>query len=108
MRQEQAADRAAAAGDPATAARLLDEAVAAQPDRAALWAKLSAMRRALGDGPAALAAIDRALALQPLDFSALLARAFLLERAGDPRAGDAFCNAIAQEPRRGRSSAGDA
>jgi aspartyl/asparaginyl beta-hydroxylase (cupin superfamily) len=96
--QEQAADRAAAAGDAAAAARMLDEAVAAQPDRAALWAKLSAMRRALGDGPAALAAIDRALALQPLDFSALLARAFLLERAGDPRAGDAFCNAIAQEP----------
>ena len=96
--QEQAADRAAAAGDPAAAARLLDEAVAAEPGRAALWAKLSAMRRALGDGPAALAAIERALALQPLDFSALLARAFLLERASDPRAGDAFCNAIAQEP----------
>ena len=96
--QESAADRAAAAGDAALAARLLDEAVAAEPDRAALWAKLSAMRRALGDGPAALAAIDRALALLPLDFSALLARAFLLERAADPRAGDAFCNAIAQEP----------
>ena len=96
--QEQAADRAAAAGDPASAARLLEVAVAAEPDRAALWAKLSAMRRSLGDGPAALAAIDRALALQPLDFSALLARAFLLERAGDPRAGDAFCNAITQQP----------
>ncbi len=96
--QELAADRAAAAGDAALAARLLDEAVAAEPGRAALWAKLSAMRRALGDGPAALAAIDRALALLPLDFSALLARAFLLERAADPRAGDAFCNAITQEP----------
>ena len=96
--QELAADRAAEAGDPAAAARLLDEAVAAEPERAALWVKLSAMRRALGDGSAAMAAIDRALALQPLDFSALLARAFLLERAADPRAGDAFCNAIAQEP----------
>ena len=96
--QEQAADRAAAAGDPATAARLLEDAIAVQPDRPALWAKLSAMRRVLGDAPAALAAIDRALEIQPLDFSALLARAFLLERAGDPRAGEAFCHALAQEP----------
>lgn len=95
---ELAADRAAAAGDPALAARLLDEAVAAEFERIALWVKLSAMRRALGDGLAALAAIDRALALQPLDFSALLARAFLLERAADPCAGEAFCNAIAQVP----------
>jgi len=96
--RELAADRAAAAGDPASAARLLEDAVAVEPDRPALWTKLSAMRRALGDGPAALAAIDRALALRPLDFSALLARAFLLERAGDPRAGEAFCHAIAQQP----------
>ena len=94
--KELAADRAAAAGDTASAARLLEDALAAEPDRPALWTKLSAMRRALGDGAAALAAIDRALALRPLDFSALLARAFLLERAGDPRAGEAFCNAIAQ------------
>jgi len=95
---ESAADRAAASGDPAGAARLLEAALAEQPASGALWSKLAAMKRAVGDGPGALAAIDRALGLDPLDFSALLARAFLLERAGDPRAGEAFCNAVARQP----------
>ena len=97
-RLDQAADRAAAAGDAAEAARLLDAAVAAEPERAVLWIKLSAMRRALGDTAAALAAIDRALALSPLDFSALLARAYLLERSDDAMAGAAFDAAVAQQP----------
>lgn len=96
--QEAAADRAAASGDPVGATRLLEAALAEQPSRLALWAKLAAMKRAVGDVTGALGAIDRALALDPLDFSALLARAFMLEQAGDPRAGDAFCNAVAQQP----------
>ena len=96
--QELAADRAAAGGDPALAARLLDDAVAAEPGRVVLWIKLSAMRRASGDARGALGAIDRALGISPLDFSALLARAFLLEGAGDSRAGEAFGNAVAQTP----------
>jgi hypothetical protein len=95
---ERAADQAAAAGNAAEAVRLLDHAVSANPDRLALWLKLSAMRRATGDDAGALAAIDRALALQPLDFSALLSRAFLLERAGDPNSGEAFARAVAQLP----------
>lgn len=95
---EEQADQAAAAGDPATAARLLDRATGESPGSAALWAKLSAMRRASGDPAGALAAIDRALALSPLDFSALLARAMLLDRAGDPRSGEAFGRAVAQAP----------
>lgn len=95
---ERAADQAAAAGNAAEAVRLLDQAVSANPDRLALWLKLSAMRRATGDDAGALAAIDRALAIRPLDFSALLSRAFLLERAGDPGSGEAFARAIAQLP----------
>jgi len=95
---EEMADEAAAAGDLASAARLLEQATGEQRDSPTLWAKLSAMRRAIGDAAGALEAIDRTLALSPLDFSALLARALLLDRAGDPRAGEAFGRAVAQAP----------
>ena len=92
------ADRAAASGDLQSARTALEQAVAAGEPSLELWSKLSAIRRALGDGPGALEAIERALALSPLDFSALLARAMLLERLSDPRSGEAFSNAIAQLP----------
>ena len=94
----EAADRAAATGDLGAAARLLEQAVGQCADRSDLWLKLSAMRRATGDLHGALSAVDRSLALAPLDFAALLSRAFLLERAQDPRAGDAFSVAVAQAP----------
>lgn len=95
------ADRAAAAGDPATASLLLTEAAVLAPERLDLLVKLSAMRRATGDLAGALDAINRALALSPLDFSALLARAMLLERMGDARAGEAFNRALSQAPEDG-------
>lgn len=95
---EAQADRAAAAGDLQTARRSLEQAVESGHANLDLWTKLSAVRRALGDDNGALAAIERALALSPLDFSALLARAMLLERTGSGRAGEAFANAIAQLP----------
>jgi aspartyl/asparaginyl beta-hydroxylase (cupin superfamily) len=56
------------------------------------------MRKASGDLRGALAAIDSALALSPLDFSALLSRAVILEGLGDPNAGEQFGNALAQLP----------
>jgi aspartyl/asparaginyl beta-hydroxylase (cupin superfamily) len=95
---EEAADRAAAAGDRAGAARLLEQAAAEAPENAAIWVKLSAMRRAGGDPHGALQAVEQALALQPLDFPALLSRAFLLDMLGDSRAGEAFTIAVAQAP----------
>jgi aspartyl/asparaginyl beta-hydroxylase (cupin superfamily) len=98
MTLEQAADRAAASGDAAAASRLLEQAVAQTTDKPGLWLKLSAMRRAGGDLRGALDAVERALAIQPLDFSILLSRAALLERSGDPRAGEAFAVAVAQAP----------
>jgi hypothetical protein len=94
---EKQADQAAAAGDPKAAAALLAQA-AAETNRAGVWIKLSAMRRASGDGAGALAAIDQALSLAPLDFSALLARAVLLDKAKDPRADQAFAIAVASAP----------
>jgi tetratricopeptide (TPR) repeat protein len=95
---EMRADRAAAAGELAAARALLEHAVESEPARDALWLKLSAMRKASGDLRGALAAVDRSLALSPLDFSALLYRAVLLEALGDPTAGEEFGNALAQAP----------
>ncbi|HEX3422361.1 MAG TPA: aspartyl/asparaginyl beta-hydroxylase domain-containing protein [Sphingomicrobium sp.] len=92
------ADVAAAAQDFARALQLLEQAVDGQEASAELWTKLSAMRRAAGNLPGALKAIERALALSPLDFSALLSRAMLLERLGDVRAGEAFVRSLAHAP----------
>ena len=99
---ERKADRAAAAGDLATARDSLEQAAAIGTPTAEVWTKLSAIRRALGDLKGALEAIEKALALSPLDFSALLARALLLERTSDGRAGEAFSRAIAQLPPGGK------
>jgi aspartyl/asparaginyl beta-hydroxylase (cupin superfamily) len=92
------ADAAAAAGDFARALQLLEKAVQEPEASAELWIKLTAMRRAAGNVAGALEAVERALALAPLDFSALLSRALLLERLGDARAGEAFSRAVAQAP----------
>jgi ornithine lipid ester-linked acyl 2-hydroxylase len=95
---EQAADRAAASGDFTTARAMLERAVEAGAATHALWMKLSAMRKASGDMRAALDAVHRALAIEPLDFSALLYRAVLLEGLGDPQSGEAFGQALAMAP----------
>ena len=91
---EQAADRAAAAGDFAGARTMLEHAVEADGSSHGLWMKLSAMRKASGDLKGALAAIDRALAISPLDFPSLLSRAVILDQLGDPSAGEEFGNAL--------------
>jgi aspartyl/asparaginyl beta-hydroxylase (cupin superfamily) len=93
---EEQADRAAAAGDYPAARAMLERAAQAGSSGKDLWIKLSAMCKASGDLEAALAAIDRALEIAPLDFSGLLARAVLLDNIGDPNAGEAYGNALAQ------------
>ena len=95
---EEQADRAAAAGEFAAARSLLEQAVKNDGGSLELWMKLSAMSKASGDFKGALAAIDRALAISPLDFSALLSRAVILDRLGDPSAGEEFGHALAQLP----------
>ena len=95
---EQAADRAAAAGDFGSAKAMLEQAAVADGSGQAVWMKLSAMRKASGDLKGALAAVDRSLAINPLDFSALLYRAVLLDTLGDPSAGEEFGKALAQAP----------
>ncbi|MBV9930195.1 MAG: aspartyl/asparaginyl beta-hydroxylase domain-containing protein [Alphaproteobacteria bacterium] len=96
---EAQADAAAAAGRLAEARRLLEAAAAETPERAQVWLKLAAMCRASGDLGAGLAAVSRALALDPLDFSALLSKAAMLERMGrSGEAGQAYGHALAQRP----------
>lgn len=95
---EQQADRAAAAGQFAVARSLLEDAVKVDTSSAALWTKLSAMRKASGDLRGALAALDQSLAISPLDFSSLLYRAVILDALGDPGAGQEFGHALAQAP----------
>ena len=93
---EEQADRAAAAGEFGAARSLLEKAVEAHGAGVAAWIKLSAMRKAAGDLSGALAAIDRALAVSPLDFSALMARAVILDDLGDSDAGPAYRQVLAQ------------
>ncbi len=76
------ADAAARRGDLAGAAALLEQAVGAGQGSAELWSRLAACRRALGQGDAALAAIDRALAFEPRDPLALLMKGSLIEKSG--------------------------
>jgi hypothetical protein len=96
---EAEADRAAAAGDAATARRLLEQVTAADPARGEPWLKLTAMCRAQGDLPAALEAISGALKLEPLAFLPLLLKASLLEQIGDAEAaGETYGYALAQQP----------
>ena len=95
---EQAADRAAAAGQVAEARSLLEQAVELDGASFELWMKLSAMRKASGDLDGALVAIDKALSISPLDFPALLSRAVILDGLGRPGAGEEFGNALAQLP----------
>ena len=95
---EEQADQAAEAGDFATAKLLLERAIEAGDANPGLWSKLSAMRKASGDLRGALSALDRILAVAPLDFSALLSRALILEKSGDSSAASEFGNALAQAP----------
>lgn len=93
------ADRAARAADFQRAIGLLrDIASGGEGDDPALYLKIAAMERASGRPRAALDAVQRALAFEPLDFAALLMRASLLQRLDDRSAGEAWGHALAQRP----------
>lgn len=92
------ADRAAAAGELKVAEDLLMRASEATPEDFALFLKIAALQRASGRPKVALATVHKALSLSPLDFTALLLRANLLERLNQPGAGEAWSHALAQKP----------
>jgi aspartyl/asparaginyl beta-hydroxylase (cupin superfamily) len=91
-----AADRALAAGNLAGARSILEEAARHDPPSPEFWQRLATVRKMGGATMLAIEAIDRALALAPLDFVNLLMRAHLLESAGHHEAGEAYGRALAQ------------
>ena len=94
-----AADRAAGAGRVQEARELLGRAVALAPGALNLWMNLAACCRRLGDPSAALAAVDKALEIEPRAYVALLLKASLMEQLGAPhQAGAAFGIALTQVP----------
>ncbi|WP_294444171.1 aspartyl/asparaginyl beta-hydroxylase domain-containing protein [uncultured Sphingomonas sp.] len=96
---EREADTFAARGDLAGAEPLLEQALAAQPNRAETWLKLGSVRRALGNASGAMAAVSEALRLEPLNFMGLMSRARLKESAGDAvEAARDYLRALAQLP----------
>lgn len=95
---EAAADAALARGNMPQAVALLGQALGAVPANAQLWLKLAALHRARDDPDAALVAADSALSADPLDFTALLMRASLLDALGRPGSAEAYSNALARKP----------
>jgi aspartyl/asparaginyl beta-hydroxylase (cupin superfamily) len=69
-------------GDAAAAHDILERAVAIDPSHASMWLNLAAARRTLGRIDDELAAVDRALALQPANVRALLQKGSLQELKG--------------------------
>ncbi|MBY0582898.1 MAG: aspartyl/asparaginyl beta-hydroxylase domain-containing protein [Sphingomonas sp.] len=60
--------------------------------------RLAGVSRAVGQPRVALEAVHRALALRPLDFTALVMRAGLLDRLQPEQSGEAWGHALAQRP----------
>jgi aspartyl/asparaginyl beta-hydroxylase (cupin superfamily) len=92
------ADRAVAARDLTGAEKLLQLAIEMEPGDFGIAVRLAGVCRAAGRPRMALQAINRALAITPLDFMALLMKASLLEGLDDPAAGEAWSHALAQKP----------
>ena len=72
-------------GDPRLARGLFEQAGVADPKNPFIPLNLSAAHRTLGDAGAELAALDRALTIDPYFFPALLAKGMYLERIGERR-----------------------
>jgi len=92
------AERAIGAGNLQAAAGLLERAAAERSDDSTLWLRLAGIQRGMGRPRVALGTVHRALAVSPRDFAALLMRASLLDRLGDPEAPEAWGNALANKP----------
>jgi len=92
------ADQATASGNLARAEQLLLEASETSNQDFSVLLKLAAIQRGTGRLKLALETVHRALAISPLDFTALLLRASLLDRLSDQGAAEAWTNALAQKP----------
>ena len=91
-------ERALGSGDVAAAAQLLERAAAGRPDDHNLWLRVAGLYRGAGKPHLALKSVHEALRLAPLDFTALLMRASLLDSLGDAEAPEAWERALANKP----------
>lgn len=91
-----AADQALAARNLPEARAILEAEVAAEPADLAFWQRLATVRQLAGAAGPALAAIEKALEIAPLDFVNLLMRARMLDQQGHGEAGEAYGRALAQ------------
>lgn len=81
------------------ARELLERAERADPANPGIALSLAFACRAMGDGPAELAALNRALTIDPYFFPALLAKGMLIERSGQLRqAAQIYKNVVAIAP----------
>lgn len=92
------ADQAMTRRDFAAALAALEGLEASRPQDLDYWRRLASLRRMSGQPAKAIAAIDGALAISPLDFVSLLFRAEMLEQGGSPDAGEAYGRALANRP----------
>ncbi len=89
------AEDALRGGDLPTALRLLGEAESAAPANVPVKMQKAVVLRMTGDLQGALTAIQGALALEPYNFMAVLAKGALIERiAGEPAAAETYRNAL--------------
>jgi len=96
---ERQADALAMNRDFAGARQCLEDVVQLDPARFAAWMKLAAMANAVGGAASALRAANGALAVRPLDSTALLMQAMQLHNLGrSEEAGIAYGRALAQLP----------
>lgn len=95
----QNARQALAAGNFVAAERALETLTKLRPRDPASWLNLAGLRRQRNEFEGALAALRRALELEPRNFHGLLMQATLLERLGQVRAaGPAYAIALVQAP----------
>jgi aspartate beta-hydroxylase len=78
--------RAALSGDPAVARPIMERVVAMAPGHVPFWLSLAAVLRTLAQRDDELAALDRALALNPTHLVALLQKGAVLDLMNKPRA----------------------
>lgn len=87
------------AGDPVSAAALLQDGIRRFPNEPDLPLNLSLARRMMRDLPGALDALDDALAIDPYFFMALLSKGVIVEQLGDHRhAARLYANAVKIAP----------
>ena len=92
------AERAVGTGDLESGIRLLQQAAEQRRDDPELWLRIAALHRGLARPRPALDAVHRALSISPLDFTALMLRASILDALEDPAAPEAWGNALANKP----------